>query len=81
MAALPQADVPAAAARYAGIPRLDPASAGSLLTNEPDGDIRKQVRWTLHPVLFMQSPFSILKALYLSRMQAVSSCCVSDPRP
>ena len=61
MAALPQANLPAAAARYAGVPRLDPASAGSLLTNEPDGDIRKQVRWTLHPVLYMQGPFKYIQ--------------------
>ena len=43
MAALPKADLPAATARYAGAFRLDSASAGYVLTNQPDGYIRKQV--------------------------------------
>ncbi|KAK9839021.1 hypothetical protein WJX74_007941 [Apatococcus lobatus] len=42
MAALPQAELPARAARHAGTARLDPSTAGNLLTNEPDGNTRKQ---------------------------------------
>lgn len=78
MATLPQADLPAAAARYAGIPRLDPASTGSLLTNEPDGNIRKQVHWNLHLVLHVPDPSCGFKDLSSISMQAAHhALCLS----